>query len=164
VKRIRAWMLRRLPGFHPRMDELLAWADATATGRELLPHLTRCRRCRETALRIRCAVARAADQAAPVPALDETLDELQIRMQAWTSLSEAVSIRRAAPLGCRTAHRQYSALETYFGTETADRVLHSARRDTTDHRLMPAAEPLFHAFLGRRAAEALVRQIAGTAA
>jgi hypothetical protein len=142
------------------MDELVAWADRTAGG-ALTPHLTRCRRCRKVAVAMRLAQAGRVEHA---NVLDETFEQLQIRMRVWTALSEDASAGLAAPLRTRAAHRQYSALETFFGKETAERLLQSARRGTVDHRLMPAAEPLFHAFLGRKAAEALVRQIVGRAA
>jgi hypothetical protein len=145
------------------MEELIAWADAAAGAREVARHLLGCPRCRETALRIRMS-AGVPEEAAHDAALGETFDHLHVRMQAWNSLSGASTARHILPLRARSAHRQYSALEVYFGKETADRIIHSARRDSSDRRLMPAAEPLFHAFLGRRAAEALVRQIAGTAA
>ncbi len=178
MNRLLQSVLARLPGFHPAVYDLLEWVGAEthplsqdATGsshRKIALHLVRCERCRDTAARLRVAIAvpaesHASESLARERCIEDVFERLQARMQAWNSLSGVATAPRVLPVRTRAVHRQYRALELYFGRGTAERIAHSGRRGTYRH-LLPAAEPLFHAFLGRRAAEALTRQIADTAA
>ncbi len=169
MTRLRAWMWQVVPGFHPGMESILEWADARAGSssraagadlRAVAVHLARCRHCRETAARIGIALAGRVAKPAPA-ALHSAYEHLLVRMQAWSSLNGSVTAARAGKPRGEAASRHFNALEVYFGKGTADRIRRAVRRDASDRHIVPVVEPLFHAFLGRRAAEALARQIAG---
>ena len=160
ANRIRGWAWRRIPGCHPRIELLLEWIDGAA-GRDtasISAHVSGCSRCRECADNIRLA-ERNRDQA------DQTVRDLfanlELRIEMWTTLSGRLPIEAQQKARSSRVVRHLDALEMYFGAQTAKRVGRSIRHGTSDNHVMPAIEPLFSAFLGRTAAEALARQIAG---
>lgn len=142
------WACRYIPGVHPGIESLISRADGRQS-RELDAHLARCRRCRLNAERLCAAVVagREDKQACHNGAnavLNEIFGNLQLQMRAWCSL------------GGRTRQQHWiNALEFYFGKEIA--------RQAGDCGVPPATKPLFHVFLGRKAAEAVARQIASAA-
>ena len=126
-------------------------------------HLARCTQCRQKTSLL-CAAVKAArcqnqtDQYRTAQLLRETFGDLQIQMQAWTSL-RGMAFERPLPGGVQGSQLS-KAIEFYFGKEAARRLQQSGRWDTADIRLVPLSKPLFSTFLGRKAADALVNRIA----
>ena len=146
MSRWKRWFWRYISGVHPSMERLVARADGVSCP-DLEAHLARCNRCNRNAALLGAAIAAACDNEqagsdAACPVLHEIFNDLQEQMHAWCSL------------GARQQHWS-SALEFYFGKELA-------RQAGTD-RVVPATQVLFNAFLGRKAADAVARQIAGAA-
>ncbi len=140
------WACRYIPGPHPSMESLVVRADGRQCP-ELEAHLAKCPRCNEDAELLRAAVEAGRDdkqsghkRASAV--LNEVFGNLQTQMRAWCCL------------GGRQQHWM-TALEFYFGKEIS--------RQAGDCGVPPATKPLFHAFLGRKAADAVARQIASAA-
>lgn len=150
---IREFSSRLLPWVHPTVASLLRHAEG-ANAKHVERHLRRCGVCREqTAL-----LAAASEATSRGTALPDLYETIELRMRAWSSLAGFEGDPRAIrpPDGALAG-----ALEIYFGAETARR-LQSCVPDQSSLRLLPAARPLFAAFLGQRAAESLARRIAGT--
>ncbi|MGH9612365.1 MAG: hypothetical protein ACRD4P_04725 [Bryobacteraceae bacterium] len=126
--------------------------------RHIEAHLVRCAGCRRDAERL-VAACRVENHEAHL--LDEIFENLQVRMQAWCSLGglpgghQFLGVRRR-----KAAEDLVDAIELYFGKEAARRIACSAGWDVPDRRLIPVAKPLFSAFLGKRAADALASRIA----
>lgn len=151
---------------HPGMESLISHADGkTAPG--VTEHLVRCERCRQTAIALNAAIqsgrqgdSRGEERIARL--LRETYEILHVRMAAWHSADEygpAPHIRSKQG----RSRRLLAAIEFYFGEELARRVDRAARWDPADQILVLSAKPFFTAFLGRMAADALSREIAGAA-
>jgi hypothetical protein len=84
-------------------------------------------------------------------------------MRAWRHLQG----RPTSPLPSSSARsvvnrRIAAAVTIYFGARAAVHLQRSAECD--ERYLFPASQALFSAFLGKRAADALARQIVGTVA
>ena len=139
---MRRWMNWR----HPDLESLVDWADGKARPR-IVAHLARCRTCREQGRRIRESVQAAQRGEIPQRALDEALRSLEIRMNA------------ARKGGSNVA----AALEHYFGKQAVHELESSTGRDAGQTPLLSGAKPLFHAFLGRKAADALTSRLADVA-
>ncbi|MGH9160474.1 MAG: hypothetical protein ACRD2X_10895 [Vicinamibacteraceae bacterium] len=180
------WIPRVTPWRHARIEELLAWLDGelrAAEAKRIASHVVACRSCCTEAARLygarRPAASSASREDHEARALDETFRGLQANIHSWRSLQGAQSERGydssppretlegdAGPLSparLTRDQRATSALELYFGTRAATRIARSrglARED--EAHLLPASQALFSVFLGRRASEALARQIAGT--
>lgn len=166
--RLKRWTWRRaIPGVHPRMEELLSWADGNLSGplrSALEAHLTRCNRCCEDARSIRAAAdsrERAWNQRAhQVRLLEEGFDDLEAGMCLWSSLRGLVPLGpRRGLLGSAINQRLTRAVSLYFGQEAASRVAVSPHPGSPERPLLTAIKPLFNAFLGRKAADSLVRHI-----
>jgi len=162
MRRFRLWAARHFPAVHPAMESLLSHADGRRDS-SVEAHLARCAQCRQKTSLL-CAAVKAArgqsqtDQYRTAQLLNETFGNLQIQMQAWTSLRGTASER---PFARGVQVSQLSkALEFYFGREAARRLQQSGRWDPADIRLVPLSKPLFSTFLGRKAADALVHRIA----
>ncbi len=129
-----------IPGIHPGMEDLLLWADGGLIAR-VERHLARCSRCRDQALLLRAA-SRSAKRTGTGDATDlhlrQVFENLQQQIQTWCGPSPAPRIA--------------AALAFYFGDEAARRL-----------DLIPATKPLFSAFLGKRAADALAHKLADAA-
>lgn len=145
MSRWKRWFWCYVSGVHPGMERLVLWADGVPCP-VVEAHLAACHRCSRNAALLRAAVAAGsrdgqAGNHAAHPVLDEIFDALQEQMRAWRSLPP----------------RQHwsTALEFYFGKKLA--------RQAGSDRVVPATQVLFNAFLGRKAADALARQIAGAA-
>jgi hypothetical protein len=139
------WAWRYIPGAHPGIDRLILWADGVPSP-ELEPHLARCAECSGKAKLLRAAIAvgkgkQPGDDRAD-RLLHEVFDRLQVQMRAWRSLSGS-------------QQHWVNALEFYFGKEMA--------RQAGDDPTEMATTSLLHAFLGRKAGDAVVRRIAGAA-
>jgi anti-sigma factor RsiW len=146
MNRWKRWFWRYVSGVHPGMERLVLWADGVPCP-DVEAHLAACHRCSRNAALLRAAVAAGcregqAGNHAAHPVLDEIFDALQEQMRAWRFSAE------------REQHWG-SALEFYFGKKLA--------RQGGSDRIVPASQVLFNAFLGRRAADALARQISGAA-
>ena len=131
---------------HPDLESLVEWADGQA-GPRIVDHLARCRTCWEQGLRIRDSVQAARRGEIPERTLDEVLRLLHLRMSAARSGVSDVA----------------AALEHYFGKQALRELESSTRRDASPKTLLSGATPLFHAFLGRKAADALANRLANVA-
>jgi len=143
---------------HPPMEELVDWADGAATpdtptGR----HLERCTVCRAHALLIRHASQKAREDEVGVGELStlaNAFERLQTCMGAWPG-----NWRRHAR---NPAHARLTrTIEVYFGREAASRLAKASGGSEPERHLMLVMKPMFSAFLGAAAADALVEQIAG---
>ncbi|MPY86856.1 MAG: hypothetical protein GEU99_02945 [Luteitalea sp.] len=166
------WLRGRMPVGHPGIEDILAWCDGemrSTKATELAAHLVTCAPCRNEAERLYDVSRRPAlpslhkDRA---DALDEGFRDLQARMRTWRSL-QGVEKRCLSSFSTRSAvdWRATRALRLYFGARAATRIERcggSARQG--DAHLLPATKALFSVFLGRRAGEALAREIARTTA
>ncbi len=164
MKQLQLFASNYIPGIHPGMENLIRWADG-----ERLPgverHLARCARCRHHAQLLRSATASAnqalaGSESAAAPHVKRVFENLQLQMKTWCSLRALSESRVGEP---RQAPRIAGALAFYFGKEAARRIEHSARWDDGDACLIPATKPLFSAFLGKKAADALAHKLAGAA-
>jgi hypothetical protein len=140
------------------MERLLAHIDGNAV-RGIQEHLARCAHCSDTVALLSAARGPYPSQTEHTATLlNEARQALQVQMNAWRTL------RERTPQGCvhitqRRSHRLFHALAFYFGDEVARRLDCGARWDATEDLLVSSAKPFFAAFLGRRAAEALAREI-----
>jgi len=146
----------RTARIHPPMEDLVGWADGTAhpgTDR----HLERCAVCRAHALRIRYASQKARDDeigAGELSALTIAFERLQTRMRAWPGTRQ----RHARnPVHARVTR----TIEFYFGRVAASRLVNASGGKEPERHLVLVMKPMFSAFLGAAAADALVKQIAG---
>ena len=154
--RLRAWACAVIPGMHPGLDLLVMRAEGSRWW-SVETHVARCARCRENANRIHAA------EPAGGLAADRTFEHLQLRMRAWRSLAGLThSAESQAREGDSSGTRLAQAIEVYFGREAARRIQRVTRGNERPP-VIPAAKPLFAAFLGRRAADALARKIGGAA-
>lgn len=161
---IKAWVRRMMPGLHPEFDELVHWAHRPdgAEPPALSAHMRSCPQCNREVQRIRLARdAAETDTAEHLPALSEVFESLECGMRAWSALQAPDADRISVRPSDTEPRLTTQALELYFGKEAAQRIQVSARWNDADDRLLPASKLLFHTFLGRRAAAALARQIAG---
>jgi hypothetical protein len=146
----------RTPRIHPPMEDLVEWADGSAqpgTGR----HLERCAVCRAHALSIRRASQKAReDEIGPseLSALALALARLQTRMRAWPGNWQRHARNPAHARLTRT-------IELYFGREAASRMAKASGGSEPERHLVQVMKPMFSAFLGAAAADALAEQIAG---
>ena len=157
-----AW--RYVPGMHPGMERLIKRADGEHSP-ALEAHLMRCAPCRENAESLRRAVCAARDGERgagghTAPLLQELFSNLQLQMRAWYSLDELLPQRQSHERVLRRSGIS-KAVEFYFGKEIARRLQSCTRWDEADHTSTAITAPLFKAFLGRRAAEAVASRIAG---
>ncbi|MGH9582824.1 MAG: hypothetical protein ACRD4O_07810 [Bryobacteraceae bacterium] len=166
MKRLIACAWRYVPGAHPGMESLLSHADGKQR-REVRKHLARCGRCRNIAGLLDAAIESGRqgdhsgeDRAAAL--LQETCENLHARMEAWHSVGECPG-GNPCFRGKQGRSRQIlDALEFYFGEEIAHRVDRGAGENAPD-QILSSTKPFFAAFLGRKAANALAREIAGAA-
>lgn len=158
MKRFRLWACAHIPGVHPGMERLILRADG-AQSPEVEAHLAGCRRCQIKAEFFRSAVeaANQYDSTATV-VLEETWRNLQLQMRAWCLLGGLTARQKRRDRGSHTS-RLSEAVEFYFGKEAARRIETGARWDAADCASIPMTKPLFSAFLGRKAAEALTHRI-----
>ncbi len=138
-----AWRLReRLSGFvaavHPDIAGLLDWAEGKA-GTGIAEHLSRCPACREHAALLRASL----QDRASATLVDEVAAALRERMREFRVSGSNVE----------------AALEHYFGK----RALRTLENSDIPNATPPNAKRLFHAFLGRKAADALASRIASAA-
>lgn len=165
-----AWKWKWLPGWHPAVDLLVARMEgglSLRAQRQVESHLQACAACRQEAHRIAEALT-----APPLPQnqdrlpealLEEVFEDVCAGMRAWRSLGGADADSHGHGLWKMAANRRLAqALEFYFGGVAARHIERSARRGTPERQLLPATKPLFSVFLGRRAADALVRRIVST--
>ena len=144
MRRLKRGLWRYLPGTHPGMEQLVSWADGLPyAGVE--PHLAHCERCRTTSESLRAAVrakreSNTAGRRNLDPLLHDVYRSLEQQMRWWCSP------------GARRQH-WIRALEFYFGKELA--------RQSGAAGATPATRALLHAFLGRKAADAVTCQITG---
>jgi hypothetical protein len=82
-------------------------------------------------------------------------------MRAWCSLGGFAGESRLRT--GRQSPQLARAIEFYFGKEAASRIDDCRNWRTADHHLIPVTRSLFNAFLGRKAADALVVKITGMA-
>lgn len=121
---------------HPSMESLLSYTEGKVTP-ELGRHLARCARCRDIAAAMQSAREFGSSEQAVL--LSDVYETLQARMIA-------ASEPRAIARGSASRHI-LEALEFYFGKKVA-----KSAGAAADHK------PFFAAFLGRKAADALVQQ------
>ncbi len=163
MRRFQIWAWRYIPGVHPGIESFILRADGEGLS-ELEEHLARCAQCRRHAELLQTAVRCAhegerADAISTTPLLNETFRNVQLHMRAWCSLGGLTPGRQSA--GRRRGHSGLSkAVEFYFGKETARRIECCPRWGAADHPLTAITNPLFKAFLGTIAADAVARQIA----
>jgi anti-sigma factor RsiW len=172
VRRLLTWAWRHaIPGLHPRIEDLLSWVDGDpsfpARG-ALEAHLAACHKCCEDARRLRSARTRlhqlgSDQQGHQMRLLKEGLHNLEASMRVWSALRGLLPesprrhfLRNAVNL------RSARAVKVYFGEEAANRIARSAQQDAGELHLLPAIKPLFSAFLGRKAADCVARQIVRT--
>lgn len=163
MMRLLTRMWRHVPGVHPGMESLIAHIHGLAAP-EVQEHLIRCRECRTTVQLLQAAAQAARNNDPAVEErvtslLHDTYESLDGQMRAWCSLAERLPRHRVHKKQGRS-QRLFNAFEFYFGNEAARR-LDCARRDAADQLLISSAKPFFTAFLGRKAADALAREIAG---
>lgn len=152
----RIW--RYVPGSHPGMERLLAHVDGNAVG-GVQEHLARCAHCSETVALLSAAKRPDPSQMEHMATLlSEAREGLHFQMNAWRALRERTPRGRVHE-GQHRPHRLFDALAFYFGDEAARRLDRGARWDATDDLLVSSAKPFFAAFLGRKAAEALAREV-----
>lgn len=154
---MRTWFSHFLPWVHPGIESLLLRAEGHRLP-HVEAHLVRCRSCREEAQLLLHAIQSSRCEPAMTPPLDEVFQGLELRVAAWCSLGELAPRR-----GARTARSVHSglteALELYFGKEVSQRLQHSRPWDAPSVGLIATAKPLFSAFLGSDAADALTQRI-----
>jgi hypothetical protein len=165
MNRVVAWLRHRLPVPHPGIAEIVSWCDETSDAseaRRVAMHLVTCARCRRHAELLYEARRTLQHSAAGRDAIEDGLRNLHAQMRAWRHLQGKAS-RHAQPSVARSAinRRIAAAVTLYFGARAA---VHLERSAADERHLFPASQALFNAFLGRRAGEALARQIAGTVA
>lgn len=169
MNRAITWLHQWVPKSHPAIEEIVAWCDEesnAAEARRIAMHLVTCGRCRRHA-ELLCEARHQAST--PVAAnrhglaIEDGLRNLHANMRAWRHLQG----RAAPPLSPSSArsvinHRIAAAVTMYFGARAAVHLERSAECD--ERHLFPASQALFSAFLGKRAADALARQIVGPVA
>lgn len=140
------------------MEDLVEWADGTAyPGTDTGRHLARCAVCRVQALRIRRASQKAREDeigAGELSALGIAFERLQARMRAWPGNWQRHARDPAQARLTRT-------IELYFGREAASRLAQASGGSEPERHLVQVMKPMFSAFLGAAAADALAEQIAG---
>ncbi len=146
---------------HLKDPTLSAYFDGELSGAEqarVAAHLERCERCREAAARVQAdrellaGVEAQFRQACPAPPSD-LLEHLMSAMGQWKQ-GHPSPVERP-DLRSRIA----AQIELYFGAAAA-RSVTGARR--SDEEILPAAEALLAAFLGHKAAAAVVGDIVGS--
>jgi len=156
----------RIPGLHPAMDELVAWAEYAMEARSAMHiHFDRCSRCRHHAGLIRRSMESAAARepgALETRMLDQVYRDLQMRMRAWSLLSGLTSSGRVQRFRNPANQRVTHAIEIYFGREAASRIASAVDNRGPDQHLAPTVKPLFSAFLGVKAADALAHRLVGS--
>ena len=154
----------RIPGMHPAMDDLVAWAEQAPQHAGTHMHIRHCPRCRQRAGFI-CDAMQSAMAREPGAAasrmLDEVYQDLQIRMRAWSSLSGLTSAGVSRRLRNPANQRLARAIEIYVGHEAAARITSAVDHRQPDQYLAPTVKPLLSAFLGAKAAEALADRLVG---
>ena len=140
---------------------LLAWADgelAENSRRTVNDHLSSCRECRTLLAEMESAFQQLVEpevcQRAPAQ-LDAGLAPLIARMR---------ELKHAHPgtVQPQIASRVAAELELYFGSPARDWVNHLKSGQQDGSGVLAAAEPVFAAFLGRKAAAALTGRIVET--
>lgn len=141
-------LLMRFRWIHPPLEDLVEWADGSGRpGRNTGRHLQGCQECRTRALLIRRACQKAREDgpgAGDASALAAAFERLEAGMRAWP--------RHA---------RLTRTVEVYFGREAASRLAKVSGGCEPAHHLALSLKPMFSAFLGAAAADALAEQIAG---
>ena len=128
---------------HPDIETLLEWAERKSSAR-VEAHLAWCGNCREHAAILRDSVETSSMDETTNSLLNDLFETLQLRMQTVRDGRDNVT----------------AAVEHYFGKQAVRRLATSANRDASEVRLISTAKPLFNAFLGRKAAEALTSRFA----
>lgn len=167
MSRFSSWMYRHVPGLHPGMDLLISYAEGCSSG-VIDAHIAHCERCGRTAQLIASAIRaarepRQASASITEPLLHETLDQLRLQMRAWCSVGGLEQRERHASRALPHSHVA-KALEFYFGKQVADRMGSCTWWEAAGHPLTAVTNPMFKAFLGKRAADAVARQIASPTA
>ena len=143
-----SWV-RLVKWMHPDIADLLLWIEGKPN-RRIDQHILRCETCRKHAEILRVAGQASGSAENVLPILAEIGVRLRHSMRARTvsegSLVEDESLRNRQS-------NVVSALEFYFGKEAAHSVGNSAQE----------TEPLFSAFLGRKAAAVLTSRMASAA-
>ncbi len=136
------WLRQRIPVPHPGIAEIVAWCDGKSgptDARRVAMHLVTCARCRMHV---------------------ELLNDA--RRKLLFSVAERGRVPHPRPSSSSALDRRMAAAVTqYFGARATAGL---QRSGDGERELAPAGQALFRAFLGKRAAEALARQIAGTVA
>jgi anti-sigma factor RsiW len=164
MNRVIAWLRRRVPGPHPGITDIVTWCDGdsdAAEARRVAAHMFGCAQCRRHAELV--YEARARHLCSAHEAIEDGLRDLHAQMRAWRHL-QGHAHRHAGPSPTRSAinRRIAAAVTVYFGARAAVHLERSA--DSDERHLFPASQALFSAFLGKRAADALSRRIAGPVA
>ncbi len=146
MTRLHSWSSRLLSWRHPDIESLLLWAEGESYTR-VERHLARCEDCREHAVLLHNSIQLSPRDEVSNVLLDNLFETLRLRMQAIRHGRDNVA----------------AAVEHYFGKQAVRRLASSAQRNSSEVRLMSTAEPLFNAFLGRKAADALTSRLASVA-
>lgn len=149
---------------HPDFGALVAYRDrelGEQPAREVARHLETCPRCARQAEQV------AADGelllAADAPFRSECQPPSQGLERVLCGIREWKRSAAASPLGAQPSQRAEigrrigAQIEIYFGSETAARLERTAQRSADSP--VAAVEPLLTAFLGRRAASAVIGKI-----
>ena len=151
---------------HPDPGTLAAYRDrelGEPEAREVARHLEMCRRCAQEAERVSAEweLSLAADaqfRSQCVPP-EDGLERVLSLIQEWKR-SAAAEGAEAQPSNLDELRRRIGAeLELYFGAETVALLEKVAFSRRPAESLIAAVEPLLTAFLGRKAAGAVMRQI-----
>lgn len=146
MTRLRSWTSRFASWAHPDVESLLLWAEGESRPR-VEAHLAWCGNCREHAALLRDNLQTSSLDETTTALVEDLFETLQLRMRA-------VGDGR---------HDVTAAVEHYFGKQAVSTLASSSHRDASGVRLMSTAQPLFNAFLGRKAADALTRRLASVA-
>ena len=142
---------------HPDNETLLAWTDGELTEklrRGVTEHLSFCGACRELLAEIEAAfqqvVATEGRQQATAP--DDGAALLVAHMRKWKN------VQRDA-VQSQITSRVVAELELFFGTPARSWVNNLKSTQKAGSGVLSAAEPVFAAFLGSKAAAALTSKI-----
>ena len=153
---------------HLDTETLLAYYDGELNPRRRKvadSHLACCTRCRQEArqleneLNLFLALPETSSPPANAP-LEASLRQMLAGIRKWRSDTSRGTSSGAAASDSRLEHRIEAQVAEYLGSKTAAKVQNLAVSPNGDRTpLLPAAEPFLAAFLGRKAASALVDEL-----